>query len=100
MKYELLSFLERGRGKNWGRKLVRPRAEAGQTTKLLICLSEARGGGGGKNFRQVELRSGNIVPIIRRDASASSTKLEKYFSSSSSFFFLLLLLRFSNLIGI
>ena len=98
MKYELLSFLERGRGENWGRKLVQPRAEAGQTTKLLICLSEARGGGGEKNFRQVELRSGNIVPIIRRDASASSTKLEKYFSSSSSFF--LLLLRFSNLIGI
>ena len=50
MKYELLSFLERGRGENWGRKLVRPRAEAGQTTKLLICLSEAGGGGGKKIF--------------------------------------------------
>lgn len=96
--------MERGRAENWGRKLARPRAEAGQTTKLLICLSEPGGEEEEKKkFRETELRSGNIVPIIQRDASASilpSSRNEKnvfFLEFFPLLLLLLLLLRFSNL---
>ena len=102
MKYELFVLGAWASRKLGAKTRAASRGSRPNDETFNLPVGTGRGAGGEKKFRETELRSGNIVPIIQRDASASilpSSRNEKnvfFLEFFPLLLLLLLLLRFSN----